>query len=313
MPLICSSVKCAVFTLYEKSYHLGVAAVINSLVRSEFSGTIFVGYRDELPPWRDQLESAGDDSFRLDGCEIRFFKCDPNRHLGYHKPFVARELLATNPNTSALFYADPDITFIAPWKFFEEWASCGVALCADSNFPRVSLNHPWRCKWAELIAAAGLEVTNRLEDYPNSGFFGVRRQDSAFLDRWIDLTEAFERQGGNTRTFTLSERTESITGDQDLLAATMMTYSGPVSFLGQEAMGFNGHYFILSHAIESPKPWNKKFLLQALKGSRPSVASGFFVRNADSPIRTSPSRWEQVRRRIDHACAKLVGRITGRA
>ena len=240
------------------------------------------------------------------------FKCDPNRHLGYHKPFVARELLAANPDTSALFYADPDITFIAPWKFFEEWVSCGVALCADSNFPRVSLNHPWRCKWAELIAAAGLEVTNRLEDYPNSGFFGIRRQDGAFLDRWIDLTEAFERQGGNTRTFTLSERTESITGDQDLMAATMMTYSGPVSFLGQEAMGFTGHYFILSHAIESPKPWNKKFLLQALKGSRPSVASGFFVRNADSPIRTSPSRWEHVRRRIDHACAKLVGRITGR-
>jgi hypothetical protein len=213
---------------------------------------------------------------------------------------------------SALFYADPDITFIAPWKFFEEWVSCGVALCADSNFPRVSLNHPWRCKWAELIAAAGLEVTNRLEDYPNSGFFGIRRQDGAFLDRWIDLTEAFERQGGNTRAFLLSERTESTTGDQDLMAATMMTYSGPVSFLGQEAMGFNGHYFILSHAIESPKPWNKKFLLQALKGSRPSVASGFFVRNADSPIRTSPSRWEHVRRRIDHACAKLVGRITGR-
>jgi hypothetical protein len=188
---------------------------------------------------------------------------------------VARELLATNPDTSALFYADPDITFIAPWKFFEEWVSCGVALCADSNFPRVSLNHPWRCKWAELIAAAGLEVTNRLEDYPNSGFFGIRRQDGAFLDRWIDLTEAFERQGGNTRTFLLSERTESITGDQDLMAATMMTYSGPVSFLGQEAMGFTGHYFILSHAIESPKPWNKKFLLQALKGSRPSLRVAF--------------------------------------
>ena len=220
----------------------------------------------------------------------------------------------TSRNESGYFcpFLDPDITFIAPWKFFEEWVSCGVALCADSNFPRVSLNHPWRCKWAELIAAAGLEVTNRLEDYPNSGFFGIRRQDGAFLDRWIDLTEAFERQGGNTRTFLLSERTESITGDQDLMAATMMTYSGPVSFLGQEAMGFTGHYFILSHAIESPKPWNKKFLLQALKGSRPSVASGFFVRNADSPIRTSPSRWEHVRRRIDHACAKLVGRITGR-
>jgi hypothetical protein len=305
-------VKCAIFTLYEDSYHLGVAALINSLVRTEFSDTIFVGYRDELPPWRDQLESEGHESFRVDGCEIRFFRCDPKRHLGYHKPFVARELLATNPDLSALFYADPDITFIAPWKFFENWVTCGVALCADSNFPRVSQNHPWRCEWAELIAAAGLKVVNSGEDYANSGFFGIQRQDVAFLDRWVDLTEAFERRGGNTHIFTLSERTQSITGDQDLMAAAMMAYSGPLSFLGQEAMGFTGHYFILSHAIESPKPWNRKFFLQALKGSRPSVASGFFVRHADSPIRTSPSRWDRLRRRVDHLSAKVIGRITGR-
>jgi hypothetical protein len=92
-----------------------------------------------------------------------------------------------------------------------------------------------------------------------------------------------------------------------------MAYSGRLSFLGQEAMGFSGHHFILSHAIESPKPWNGNFVLQALKGSRPSEASGFFVRNADSPIRTCPSRWDYVCRRMDHACAKLVGRIMGRA
>jgi hypothetical protein len=306
-------VKCAIFTLYEKSYHLGVAALINSVVRAEFSGTIFVGYRDELPPWRDQLESQGQELFKLNGCEIRFFKCNPERHLGYHKPFVARELLAANPEISALFYADPDVTFIAPWKFFEEWTSCGVALCADSNFPRVSQNHPWRCEWAELVAVSGLQVANSVEDYANSGFFGIRREDATFLDGWIDITETFERQGGNTRTFNLAERTRSVTGDQDLMAAAAMAYSGRLSFLGQEAMGFTGHYFILSHAIESPKPWNRKFLLQALKGSRPSVASGFFVRNADSPIRTSPSRWDHVRRRVDHACAKLVGRITGRS
>jgi hypothetical protein len=307
-------VQSAIFTLYEKTYHLGVAALINSLVRAEFSGSIFVGYRDELPPWRNQLEGDGQEFFRLGACEIHFFKCDPDRHLGYHKPFVARELLAKHPDTSALFYADPDITFIAPWQFFEDWVACGVALCADSNFPRVSLNHPWRREWAELIAASKLKVeSNALEDYANSGFFGVRREDIAFLDRWVELTETFERQGGNTRGFTLSERTRGITGDQDILAATMMVYPGRLSFLGPEAMGFTGHHFILSHAIESPKPWNGNFVLRALRGTRPSVASGFFVRNADSPIRTSSSRWDYLRRRVDHACAKLVGRITGRA
>ena len=297
--------------MYEKTYHLGVAALINSLVRTEFGGSIFVGYRDELPPWRYQLKSDGHGAFRLDGCEIHFFKCDPKRHLGYHKPFVAREILASNPDTSAIFYADPDITFIAPWQFFERWVTCGVALCADSNFPRVSQNHPWRHEWAELIETAGLKTESTLEDYANSGFFGILRQDIAFLDHWVELTETFERQGGNTQKFYLSARTQSITGDQDLMAATMMTYPERLSFLGQEAMGFSGHHFILSHAIESPKPWNRNFLLQALKGSRPSVASGFFVRNANSPIRTSPSRWDHVRRRINHTCAKLVGRLIG--
>ena len=304
----------AIFTLYEKTYHLGVAALINSLVRTKFSGSIFVGYRDELPPWRDQFQSEEQESFELNGCKIHFFKCDPDRHLGYHKPFVARELLAKHSDISALFYADPDITFIAPWAFFEDWVTCGVTLCADSNFPRVCLHHPWRRKWAELIATSELKVAkNALEDYANSGFFGLRREDIAFLDRWVQLTEAFERQGGNTRAFAMSERTQGITSDQDIMAAAMMSFPGRLSFLGQEAMGFSGHYFILSHAIESPKPWNGNFVLRALKGTRPSEASGFFVRNANSPIRTSSSRWDHVRRWADHACAKLVGRLVGRA
>ncbi|HEY5811650.1 MAG TPA: hypothetical protein VIT23_03235, partial [Terrimicrobiaceae bacterium] len=103
---------CAIFTLYEKTYHLGVAALINSLVRVEFAGQIFVGYRDDLPPWREQLQSQGEQSFKLNNCQIQFFKCTPDRHLGYHKPFTARELLEKYPDVTALFYADPDITFI---------------------------------------------------------------------------------------------------------------------------------------------------------------------------------------------------------
>ncbi len=305
--------KCAIYTLYEKTYHLGVAALINSLVRIDSAGPIFVGYRDELPPWRDQLESDGQDSFRVNKSQIHFFKCSPERHLGYHKPFVARELLEKHPDVDALFYADPDITFIGPWKFFEEWVTCGVALCADSNFPRVSLHHPWRREWSELIAAAALKVENNLEDYANSGFFGTHRDDIGFLDHWIALTEAFERQGGNTQTFSMSARTQGITGDQDIMAAAMMSYPARLSLLGPEAMGFTGHYFILAHAIESPKPWSRNFTLEALKGSKPSVASSFFMRNADSPIRTIPSNWSSALRRADFACAKLIARFIGRS
>ncbi|HEY5743938.1 MAG TPA: hypothetical protein VIS99_15530 [Terrimicrobiaceae bacterium] len=303
---------CAIFTLYEKTYHLGVAALINSLVRVEFAGQIFVGYRDDLPPWCEQLQSQGEQSFKLNNCQIQFFKCTPDRHLGYHKPFTARELLEKYPDITALFYADPDITFIGPWKFFEKWVTCGVALCADSNFPTVPTHHPWRQEWSELIAAAGLKVVNNTEDYANSGFFGVHRNDVAFLDDWVALTEAFERQGGNTQTFTMSARTNGITGDQDIMAAATMTHPGRLSFIGQEAMGFNGHYFILAHAIESPKPWSRNFSLHALKGNRPSVASSFFLRNADSPIQTNPSDWASALRRADFAVGKLIGRFMGR-
>ena len=43
----------------------------------------------------------------------------------------------------------------------------------------------------------------------------------------------------------------------------------------------------------NPPTHESEILLQALKGSRPSVASGFCVRNVESPIRTSPSRWDR--------------------
>jgi hypothetical protein len=61
-------VKCAFFTLYEKSYHLGVGALINSLIRAEFSGSIFVGYRDELPHGEISSKATG---LTLSGSRVR--------------------------------------------------------------------------------------------------------------------------------------------------------------------------------------------------------------------------------------------------
>ena len=52
-----------VCTLFEGDYHLGLAALINSLVRNGYRGRIAVGYHGALPPWLNQLQAAGDEQY----------------------------------------------------------------------------------------------------------------------------------------------------------------------------------------------------------------------------------------------------------
>jgi hypothetical protein len=47
--------KIGVFTLYEGSYHKGVAALANSLIRAGFAGPFFAGYRDSIPDWARRI------------------------------------------------------------------------------------------------------------------------------------------------------------------------------------------------------------------------------------------------------------------
>jgi hypothetical protein len=67
----------------------------------------------------------------------------------------------------------------------------------------------------------------------------------------------------------------SVRSDQELLAAAAMTYRR-ISELGLEGMGFNGHFCILSHAIESPKPWMLQPIRSALAGKACSVPGSLF-------------------------------------
>lgn len=305
--------KAAIFSLYEGNYHLGVAALINSAITSGFDGCFIVGYRDKMPPWVQTLKAVANEEYMVGENRLIFYKADTTRHLGYHKPFAALDVLGAFPKIEMLFYADPDVTFIAPWQFFPNWVDLGIALVEDSNFCRVPPNHPWRATWKDLLSEAGLSSHDSERDsYANSGFFGVTRRDRDFLKAWADVTLAFEASGGATGTFEMTERWKAVVGDQDLLAAVMMSWAGPVSIMGPEAMGFTGYYFILSHAIESPKPWEKSFFLNSLRGDPPSTAGGNFLEAASGAIQLF-SRSSYLLRKLDLRAGKLVSRLWRRS
>jgi hypothetical protein len=295
----------SLFTLYERDYHLGVAALINSAIQCGFRGRIFIFYRDQLPPW---FSSQIDESLQKAGLQLVFELCNPARHLGYHKPFAAREILARHPDLDGVVYADPDITFSAPWAFFEKWVAGGVALCLDCNFPWIPKNHPWRLEWRSLAERAGLTVRQEPTEYVNSGFFALRSADREFLDHWIEGTLQFEKEGGDTTRFAMEKRPCAIAGDQDLLAASLHAASAQPAYLGQEGMGFNGHHMIMSHAVETPKPWRACFFRQALQGRKPTIAAKMWLRHACYPI-PAISSFARLRKKVDLSAGLAISRI----
>jgi hypothetical protein len=306
-------VKATIFTLYEGNYHLGVAALINSALAIGFDGVFIVGYRDRLPPWVQTLNAVGSEEYDVAGIRIIFYREQAPRHLGYHKPFAALEIFNRFPEIERLFYVDPDVTFLAPWQFFQDWAEKGVGLVEDSNFPRVHTNHPWRAGWRDLVDRAGLETpSNSIESYVNSGFVAVMRRDQSFLKTWANLTLAYEAGGGSTANFQMSERWKGIVSDQDLVSAAIMAWKGPLSIIGPEAMGFTNYYFILSHAIESPKPWAKSYFFRSLSGAAPTTPGGYFLNSASGPIQLF-SKGSLLLRKLDFHAAKLVSRVWRRS
>ena len=220
------TMKTAIISSYEGHYHYGVAALINSAVAVGFDGLFIIAYRDSLPPWVQNLTSGDNEQYSLENTRIYFQREEPPRHFGYQKPFAALNIFERFPDVETLFYADPDITFMAPWRFFQDWADLGVALVEDSNFPRVQANHPWRAAWKNLLGLAGLEGHSVKSDcYVNSGFFGINRRERVFLRIWADVTLAYEASGKSTKSFQMANRWEGVVGDQDLQAAAMMAWT----------------------------------------------------------------------------------------
>ena len=122
-----------VCTLFEGHYHFGFAVLLNSLLRAGFRGLMWAGYRGDLPPWTAQLKRLGTEWFELpNGAQLGFERLTPSAHFANYKPNFMLDLVQKRIARKLLWYFDPDITVRCSWRFFERWATFGLALCSDS-------------------------------------------------------------------------------------------------------------------------------------------------------------------------------------
>jgi hypothetical protein len=182
-----------VCSLFEGTYHLGLGALVNSLYRNGFRGTVFAGYRGELPPWVGSvpLKDGIANFAAAEGCNINFILLDTTLHLANYKPILMRRVFDQFLLPGDLLcYFDPDITVKCRWSFFEEWVQYGFALVEDCTFPYMPSDHPLRYQWIQVARSAGFTQKRAPSRYYNSGFVGLPENMRHVLAIWESLTEA---------------------------------------------------------------------------------------------------------------------------
>ncbi len=301
-------------TLFEGDYHRGLAAFLNSLVRSGYKGIVWAGYRGDLPPWVDQLERVRGqelDKFQVtDQVGLVFLKLDTTVHLTNYKPgFMLRLLSGEAQGCKYLWYFDPDVFVLANWAFFEKWQTCGVALCqeiVDNIFPA---DAPLRQEWVRLATDAGFKAPKQVNHYYNAGMVGVPAEHRRFLEEWERLIRLAESLGYNMKVMARGGRDMPFNmRDQDALNVALMYTKAPLSTLGPQGMGFiYGASTVMYHAV-GPKPWRGSILLRTLRGLPPSGANKFFFTQVSAPIRVySPvGLWTK---RLACSIAAFIGRF----
>lgn len=313
----------AVCTLFEGHYHLGVAALLNSLYAQGYRGIVYVGYKGELPPWAGPptappaadwpgsrtLEVAPD-------LRVLFLPLDTPHHMSNYKPdFMLRLWESLAREADALFYFDPDIVVDVPWHLFEEWVSCGVALCEDVNSP-LAQHHPIRTTWRRYFGERGFTLRFKEASYANSGFVGVSQANRGFLTAWRAIQEAMAPALGGLQNSSFHDDIPLPFDpfgktDQDALNATIEAWDGPASLVNKQGMAFSNGAPLMSHALGTPKPWHWPALRQALAGYSPRLADRHYWRAANGVINTQPTStvfW----RRSAIQLAALIGRFYGR-
>jgi hypothetical protein len=317
----------AICTLFEGHYHCGVAALSNSLYYQGFRGTIYVGYRGELPLWaiKGKKESIGKWKEAvilnpIEGIQLVFLPLITTYSLTNYKPEFMLELWdEPAKNAEALFYFDPDIVIDDSWTCFEQWINCGVALCEDINSPLQEF-HPRRVGWRNYYKNYGVELQYRNQIYVNGGFVGLLKKDISFLKLWKQLQEYMGEAIGGLENSIFSNQTYNSTilkmegftifdkSDQDALNATTEIYSNTISYIGKEGMGFVSGKPMMRHALGSPKPWKTNHLLRAIQGRTPRNEDISYWKNSKSPI-LAHSKLEIIKKKMAITIGKIIGRF----
>lgn len=303
----------AVCTFYEGDYHLGLGALLNSLVRAGFKGTVWVGYRGALPPWSKLSDQSSLRTFKVESVTAEFIFLDTAHHFTNCKPGFMLDILERDPALEAIFYFDPDICVKCAWSFFESWAECGVALVQEIVASNMPPDHPFRATWAAYAERAGFKVQRRLRQHFNAGFIGAHRRFAGALRTWKALLDRMPFEGLSPDSFNLAEPIDPMNvADQALLNTMAMVTPEPLSTMGPEAMDFISGGHIMSHATCSPKPWKQWCIPRAVGGIPPSLAVRQFWDCAASPIPLFSTGMLALHR-LDLKIASLIGRFVRRA
>lgn len=302
----------AICTLYEGDYHLGLAALVNSLVHARYEGTVWVGYRRALPPWLPQLkrlDAPGDEFMVSDGVRLVFLPLEVDAHLTNHKPQFMLDLIANRvQDCDYLWYFDPDIFLRCCWSFFVKWQRYGIALCQEIVNSTLPENDPLRLQWIEIASGMGLGKPRKLNQYFNGGMVGVSTAHTSFLQLWKQFIEQAGVMGCDLKSFMPGTREMPFyASDQDALNIAAMYTEHPLTTMGPEAMGFTPEGFTMYHAV-GPKPWRGSLLGRALAGVPPSGATKFFFTQVSSPIRAY-SPLHLLTKQLSCSIAALIGRF----
>lgn len=308
----------SICTLFEKHFHHGIAGLTNSLYKNGFRGQVYVGYRGALPEWcskailNPELEWEGATTLHVyDDLKVHFLPVNTTFHLTNYKPdFMIRLFNGPAKNTTSLSYFDPDIVIKCKWEFFEKWMTHGVALVHEIIATDMPPTHPIRRMWAEVISKAGFSITKQLYSYINGGYCGVHKDYQEYLLVWKKIMDVgIEHFNLAPDKFMPTDRTDPFFAtDQDAMNIAAMCCQSPISELGPEGMDFIHGGWTMSHAVGSPKPWKKKFILAALRGHSPTLPESAYWKCVDGPIQSfAPSVIK--RKRLSLKIASMIGRI----
>ena len=303
-----------IFALFDGDYHLGLGALVNSLYKAGFRGLIYAGHRGPVPAWAGTKEETADlHQFEIgESCAVRFVKIDFAGHLTNYKPdFVQRVLRTHAKEARRIFYFDVDIVVKAPWQFFQDWVSCGIAVCRDLIDPYMSANHPVRMHWRRFASDLGFECRH-VDGYFSGGFLGLSVEQAGFLETWQSFMRRLEQSGVSVAQLREGQRpSATVFLDQDMLNAALMTTPFPIAPVENSGMDFAPGGYVMSHAVGRAKPWRRRYILDALLGYPPDQAHKLYWRTVSDPVALfSPGRRAMAVCSLNIAAA--IGRIYSR-